>query len=212
MEEKNKLIADMQAYITESQGEEKAPAKVIAHLIKKYCPKMEMSMEEISSFSTLLANLSKAETEDVKQQLAYSPEFIDVMAKAKHALSVIVYKETRCSDKTCLLEQQLLDIRESLRLDEFDITDDVRLDEEAMASHPTYRNIKNDYYEYEQLEQMFGSDRTSLDSAIKACERSGAVITRDPNQPLRYKYDVEYEKAVVARMAVISEMQKGGKK
>jgi DNA-binding transcriptional MerR regulator len=110
------------------------------------------------------------------------------------------------------IKQQLLDIRESYRLDEFDPTDDTRLDQEAMESHPTYRNIKGELYKIEELEQMFGHDRTMLDAAIKMYEKESALYHASYDAPNNFYYWLEYEKGVAANLTKIEEMQKGGKK
>ena len=242
MEEKNKLVSEME--IAKKGGS----VATIAAIVQKYCPQMQIDAEFLKAFSEVLSGYhsdmfayerefdrvsdlfppnfdrqdeltdSMAETTKLMKEKAGSPEIIDAMAKAKYVLSLIVYKECQCSEKESLLEQQLLDIRESYRLDEFDPTSDDRLDQEAMESHPNYRDIKAQLYKTEELEQMFGHDRTLLDAAIKMFERESTLSHNSYDWRERYELWPEYEKGVQERVQQIEEMirqqqmQKGGKK
>lgn len=236
MEEKNKLVAEMEV------AKKGGSIATIVSIVKKYCPEMQIDAEFLKAFSDLLSGYSSslfsyerefdrvsdlfppnfdrqdeltesmAETTKAMREKAGSPEIIDAMSKAKHVLSVIVYKESQCSERETILDQQLIDIRESLRIDEFDPTDDERLDQEAMESHPTYRTIKSELRKVEELEQMFGHDRTLLDTAIKMYESESTLKHNSYDYQDRYEYWPEYEKGIIERLKQIGEMQKGGKK
>ena len=239
MEEKNKLVADMvQAAIAKKGGS----VAVITAMVKKYCPELQIDPEFLTEFakqlSTAHSDLCSAEADydyeeqrtyyrdrrtvdaydnyteaaDTASRIASDPRIADAMAKAKYALSVIVYRESQCSEQESILDQQLIDIRESLRLDEFDPTDDERLDQEAMEGHPTYRDIKRKLYDVERLEQQHGHDRTLLDTAIKMYEKESALYHNSYDDTEHYIYWLEYEKGVAARLTKMDEMQKGGKK
>ncbi len=232
----NKLLMEME--IAKKGG---SVAAIVA-IVKKYCPQLQIDPAFLTEYATKLSTANSemcsaeaeydaeesrtyyrdrrtidaydryVESAETASKIASDPRIAEAMAKAKYVLSVIVYKESQCSDKGALLEQQLLDIRESYRLDEFDPTDDTRLDQEAMESHPTYRNIKGELYKIEELEQMFGHDRTMLDTAIKMYEKESALYHASYDAPNNFYYWLEYEKGVAANLTKIEEMQKGGKK
>lgn len=236
MEEKNKLVAEMEV------AKKGGSIATIVSIVKKYCPEIQIDSEFLAEFSKVLSGLnhdlysderafdrasdlfppdfdeqdrlrdSMTSTTKAIKEKAGSPEIIDVMSKVKHVLSVIVYKESQCSERETILDQQLIDIRESLRIDEFDPTDDERLDQDATESHPTYRTIKGELRKVEELEQMFGHDRTLLDTAIKMYEKEAALYHNSYDYSERYEYWPEYEKGIVQRLKQIDEMQKGGKK
>lgn len=236
MEEKNKLVTQME--VSKNGGS----VKTIIKLVKKYCPEIELDEDFLNSFSMSLSNLfaslcadertfdrvsdlfppnfeeqdrlrdSMQEATSKIKEKAGSPEIIDAMSKAKYALSVIVYKASDQSFRISQLDTQLSDIRESLRLDEEDVTSDERLDEEARVTHPTYSKLASQLEDANKLCVMFDRDRSLLYAAITMYENESTLYHNSYDFRDSYEYWPEYKNAITERLKQMEDMQKGGKK
>ena len=237
--EKNKLVAEMK--IAKKGG----AVSTIVSIVKKYCPTMEIDADFLNRFAEVLSGLhgdifaderdfdrasdlfppnfdeqdrlrdSMAATMEKIKTNAGSPEIIDAMAKAKYALSVIVYKAFETSEKESYTKAQMDSFVATVSGNENGDSDNEVYHEEAM-SYPDYRKLVEANNGAVADGTRLDKDRTLLGTAIRMYETDSALYHNSYDYRERYEYWPEYEKGVETRIKQIDELEqskeKGGKK
>ena len=237
--EKNKLVAEMEV------AKRGGSVSTIVSIVKKYCPAMEIDADFLNRFAEVLSSLngnifdderefdrasdlfppdfdkqdalrdSMAETMAKIKEKAGSPEIIDAMAKAKYALSVIVYKAFESSEKESYTKAQMDSFVATISGNENGDSDNEVYHEEAM-SYPDYRKLVEANNGAVADGTRLDKDRTLLGTAIKMYETDSALYHNSYDYRERYEYWPEYEKGVETRIKQIDELEqskeKGGKK
>lgn len=237
--EKNKLVAEMEV------AKRGGSVSTIVSIVKKYCPAMEIDADFLNRFAEVLSSLngnifdderefdrasdlfppdfdkqdalrdSMAETMAKIKEKAGSPEIIDAMAKAKYALSVIVYKAFEASEKESYTKAQMDSFVATISGNENGDSDNEVYHEDAM-SYPDYRKLVEANNGAVADGTRLDKDRTLLGTAIKMYETDSALYHNSYDYRERYEYWPEYEKGVETRIKQIDELEqskeKGGKK
>ena len=187
--EKNKLVAEME--IAKKGG----AVSTIVSIVKKYCPTMEIDADFLNKFAEVLSGLhgdifaderdfdrasdlfppnfdeqdrlrdSMAATMEKIKTNAGSPEIIDAMAKAKYALSVIVYKAFEASEKESyrkLVEANNGAVAAGTRLDK-----DRTLLGTAIRMYETDSALYHNSYDYRERYEYWPEYEKGVETRIK---------------------------------------------